>query len=156
MYLTHAFEYQIRDDFNNFFNEMVVATATYGSFAMNVIGLSGFISDSDKDADINAYYGKALLWAAENGIVNGTSDTAFSPEGIVTRGQTVSILYRYAKGEAKGENPFNDVKESDYFYDAVLWAVANNITTGTGETTFSPENPCTRAQIVTFLYRDLS
>ena len=109
-----------------------------------------------KDADINAYYGKALLWATEKGIVNGTSATTFSPAGTVTRGQTVAILHRYAKGEAEGENPFNDVKESDYFYDAVLWAVANNITTGTGGTTFSPNNPCTRAQIVTFLYRDQS
>lgn len=96
---------------------------------------------------------KAVLWAYENGITKGTSDTAFSPNNTVTRGQTVTFLYRWKGTTTNGANPFTDVKEGDYFYDAVLWANENDITNGTTATTFSPAAPCLRGQIVTFLYR---
>ena len=101
------------------------------------------------------YYYKAVLWAVEKGITTGTSATTFRPERTCTRGQIVTFLWRYF-GEPEPEttkNPFEDVPESQYYYKAILWAVENNITTGTTPTTFRPDNTCTRAQIVTFLYR---
>ncbi|MBR0277244.1 MAG: S-layer homology domain-containing protein, partial [Clostridia bacterium] len=105
------------------------------------------------DVKTGDYFYKAVLWAYENGITKGTSDTEFSPEAIVTRGQTVTFLYRLTGDNANGKNPFTDVKTSDYFYDAVLWAAEENITSGTSDTTFSPDDDCLRGQIVTFLYR---
>ena len=105
------------------------------------------------DVDASGYYYKAVLWAYENGITLGTSGTAFSPDATVTRAQVVTFLQRALKGSASGANPFSDVAASDYFYDAVLWAVANGITNGTGANTFSPDKTCTRAEIVTFLFR---
>ena len=106
-----------------------------------------------KDVKSNQYYYKAVLWAVEKGITNGTSANTFSPDATCTRAQVVTFLWR-AKGSPKGSatNPFKDVKKS-YYSDAVLWAVKNNITTGTSATTFSPDATCTRGQIVTFLYR---
>ncbi len=106
-----------------------------------------------QDVPSGAYYERAVLWALQNGFVYGTSDDTFSPEAEVTRGQAVTFLYRELGKATEGENPFTDVTEDDYYYDAVLWAVANGITSGTGETTFSPDEVCTRAQIITFLYR---
>ena len=109
-----------------------------------------------KDVASNAYYYKAVLWAVENNITSGTSKTAFSPDNPCTRGQVATFLWRTNKEpEASGSNPFTDVTTKAYYYKAVLWAVANEITNGTGENTFSPDNPCTRGQIVTFLYRAL-
>ncbi len=108
------------------------------------------------DVTSDKYYYDAVLWAVEQGITTGTSDTTFSPDAKVTRAQTVTFLYRYAGSPAvSGDNPFTDVSGSTYYTDAVQWAVDNSITTGTSTTSFSPENDCTRAQIVTFLYRDL-
>ncbi|MBQ3427319.1 MAG: S-layer homology domain-containing protein [Clostridia bacterium] len=106
-------------------------------------------------ADIKAddYFYKAVLWAYENGITKGTSDTTFSPHDTVTRGQTVTFLYRMKGEKASVENPFEDVFEGDYYYDPVLWAYENEITSGTTDTTFSPADNCLRGQIVTFLYR---
>ncbi len=106
-----------------------------------------------KDVSSSAYYYKAVLWAVEKGITNGTSANTFSPDATCTRAQVVTFLWR-AKGAPKvsASNPFKDVKKS-YYSDAVLWAVKNNITTGTSATTFSPDATCTRGQIVTFLYR---
>ena len=100
------------------------------------------------------YYFNAVLWAVENGITNGLDATTFGPNATVNRGQTVTFLYR-AAGEpfAAGENPFTDVVADSYYYDAVLWAVANEVTTGMSETSFAPNASCTRGQIVTFLYR---
>ncbi len=105
------------------------------------------------DIDKDEYYYDAVLWAVENGITTGASETEFAPDETVTRAQVVTFLYRFAKGTGTDSNPFNDVAADDYFADAVKWAVANDITNGTGATTFSPNDGCARAQIVTFLYR---
>ena len=105
------------------------------------------------DVKTGDYFYKAVLWAYENGITQGTSDKEFSPNATVTRGQTVTFLHRLTGDKANGKNPFTDVKTSDYFYDAVLWAAEENITSGTSDTTFSPDDDCLRGQIVTFLYR---
>ena len=108
------------------------------------------------DVKDDSYYYKAVLWAVENGITKGTSNTTFSPNATCTRGQTATFLYRYAGSPAvSGRNYFNDVNETDYYYDAVVWAASEEITTGTSATTFSPADFCTRGQIVTFLYRYL-
>ncbi|MBQ4506672.1 MAG: S-layer homology domain-containing protein [Firmicutes bacterium] len=99
---------------------------------------------------------KAVLWAFNEGITNGVSDTEFDPAGTITRGQAVTMLHRRAGAPAaEAANPFGDVKEGDYFYDAVLWAVEKGITKGTSDTEFSPGADTDRAQIVTFLYREL-
>ena len=105
------------------------------------------------DVKISDYFYKAVLWAYENGITLGTSDDKFSPADTVTRGQTVTFLYRFAAETTNGKNPFADVENSDYYYDSVLWAYKNEITSGTSDTTFSPDEDCLRGQIVTFLYR---
>ena len=106
------------------------------------------------DVPVGSYYYDAVLWAVENGITKGTSDTTFSPNMTCTRAQIVTFLWRSEKSPAAGTaNPFADVKPTVYYADAVLWAVKNNITKGTTNTTFSPNADCTRAQIVTFLWR---
>lgn len=108
-----------------------------------------------KDVDENAYYYKAVLWAVENDVTTGTSATTFSPNAGCTRAQVVTFLWR-SEGKpaptASG-NPFKDVGSGEYYYSAVLWAVEKDITKGTSATTFSPNDTCTRGQIVTFLYR---
>ena len=106
------------------------------------------------DVPVGSYYYDAVLWAVENGITKGTSDTTFSPNATCTRAQIVTFLWRSEKSPAAGTaNPFADVKSTAYYADAVLWAVKENITKGTTSTTFSPNADCTRAQIVTFLWR---
>lgn len=105
------------------------------------------------DVKENDYFYKAVLWAYENGITQGTSVSEFSPSATVTRGQTVTFLYRSAGENTNGENPFTDVRAGDYYYDSVLWAYGNDITSGTSIATFSPNEDCLRGQIVTFLYR---
>ena len=106
------------------------------------------------DVNAGSYYYDAVLWAVENGITKGTSDTTFSPNMICTRAQIVTFLWRSEKSPAAGTaNPFADVKSTAYYAGAVLWAVKENITKGTTSTTFSPNADCTRAQIVTFLWR---
>ena len=108
-----------------------------------------------RDVPKNAYYYNAVLWAVEQGITNGTSKTTFSPESPCTRAHVVTFLYRSESApKVTAKNPFSDVAKGQYYYDAVLWAVKNNVTNGTDATHFSPGNPCTRGQIVTFLYRD--
>ena len=107
------------------------------------------------DVATGSYYEDAVDWAVENGITKGTDDTHFSPDGICTRAQAVTFLWR-AAGSPKPETrtmPFTDVPAGSYYYDAVLWAVENDITKGTSDTTFSPNMTCTRAQIVAFLWR---
>ena len=108
-----------------------------------------------KDVKSDAYYYKAVLWAVEQNITNGTGATTFSPDQGCTRGQVVTFLHRFAGTPAPGstEHPFKDVKTGAYYYEAVLWAVAQGVTNGTSATTFSPDKTCTRGQIVTFLYR---
>ncbi len=106
------------------------------------------------DVPVGSYYYDAVLWAVENGITKGTSDTTFSPNMTCSRAQIVTFLWRSEKSPAAGAaNPFADVKSTAYYADAVLWAVKENITKGTTSTTFSPNADCTRAQIVTFLWR---
>ena len=107
------------------------------------------------DVSKDAYYYDAVLWAVEQGITNGTSAITFSPDATVTRGQTAAFLWRVAKQPQVDQtaNPFADVTQDAYYYNAVLWAVAKEITNGTSSTTFSPDQGCTRAQIVTFLWR---
>lgn len=106
------------------------------------------------DVQADAYYYDAVLWAVEKGVTSGTSATTFSPDATVTRGQTVTFLYRNAGSpEVSGTMPFADVEADAYYAKAVQWAVQQKITTGTSETTFSPMSDCTRGQIVTFLYR---
>ena len=106
------------------------------------------------DVPVGSYYYDAVLWAVENGITKGTSDTTFSPNMTCTRAQIVAFLWRSEKSPAAGTaNPFADVKSTAYYADAVLWAVREDITKGTTSTTFSPDADCTRAQIVTFLWR---
>lgn len=107
-----------------------------------------------KDVKAGSYYEKAVLWAVENKITNGTSTTTFSPDENCTRAQIVTFLWR-SVGEpyaSDSNNPFTDIA-SDYYMDAVFWAVKEGITNGTTPTTFSPNDRCTRAQIVTFIYR---
>ena len=106
------------------------------------------------DIPVGSYYYDAVLWAVENGITKGTSDTTFSPNMTCTRAQIVAFLWRSEKSPAAGTaNPFADVKSAAYYADAVLWAAKKDITKGTTNTTFSPDADCTRAQIVTFLWR---
>lgn len=106
------------------------------------------------DLDKDDYYYDAVLWAVEKGITEGTSATTFSPRATVTRGQVVTFLWRaLGKASVSSVNPFTDVKTSDYFCDAVLWAVKNDVTKGMSATSFMPNDGCTRGQIVTFLYR---
>ena len=106
------------------------------------------------DIPAGSYYYDAVLWAVENGIAKGTSDTTFSPNMTCSRAQIVTFLWRSEKSPAAGTaNPFADVKSTAYYADAVLWAVKEDITRGTTNTTFSPDADCTRAQIVTFLWR---
>ena len=101
-----------------------------------------------------SYYYEAVLWAVENGITVGTSATTFSPELTFSRAHIVTFLWRAANSpSAKTANPFTDVAADAYYIDAVLWAVKHKITVGTTLSTFSPDEGCTRAQIVTFLYR---
>ena len=100
-----------------------------------------------------SYYAKAVAWAVENGITTGTAEGTFSPNATCTRAQAVTFLARAQNAKATGKTAFSDVPADSYFADAVAWAQANGVTTGTSETTFSPDNDCTRAQIVTFLYR---
>ncbi len=110
-----------------------------------------------RDVPKDAYYRKAVLWAAGEGITSGTSPTTFSPNATVTRAQTVTFLWRWeGEPEADQRSGFRDVPTGQYYSQAVSWAVEAGITNGTGTTTFSPGQTCTRAQIVTFLWRDMA
>ena len=110
------------------------------------------------DAAADAYYAKAVLWAVENGVTNGVGANAFCPDLPCTRAQVVTFLSRAFGGQSRRDTviPFTDVDEAAYYYFPTYWAYANSITAGTSETSFSPNDPCTRAQIVTFLYRVLT
>ena len=107
------------------------------------------------DLKDGSFYGKAVAWAVEEGITNGTSGTTFSPDDTCTRGQIVTFLWRF-KGEPEPKStqtPFTDLKEGAFYGKAVAWAVENGITNGMTGTTFEPDGTCTRGQVVTFLYR---
>lgn len=105
------------------------------------------------DVTASDYYYNAVLWAVENGITTGTSETTFSPNKSCTRAQCVTFLYRAVGSAATAKASFTDVSADAYYAPAVDWAVEKGVTTGTSATTFSPDDACTRAQIVTFLYR---
>ena len=110
-------------------------------------------ASSFTDVPVSTYYAKAVAWAVENGITNGMTETTFAPNEACTRGQSVTFLHRVLKGTASGSANFTDVKSDAFYADAVNWAVASDVTNGTSATTFSPNADCTRAEIVTFLYR---
>jgi hypothetical protein len=124
--------------------------------------VNGTISFTDVLAD--TWYTEAVRWAASEGITKGTGDNKFSPNIVVDRAQVVTFLYRYSKVFAienttsiiPAVSPFEDVAADTYYYDAVLWAVSQGITKGTGNNSFSPLNPCTRGEVVTFLYRQFA
>ena len=109
------------------------------------------------DVKPDQYYYKAVLWAVQNSITNGTSSNTFSPDKGCTRAQVVTFLWRTeGKPDAASlDNPFTDVPAGQYYTEPVLWAVEKEITKGTSADRFSPDSTCTRAQIVTFLYRDM-
>ena len=117
--------------------------------------IESIATPSFTDIKSTAYYYDAVIWAVRNGITSGTSATSFSPDASCTRGQIVTFLWRNAgRPDPKtSSNPFADVKSTDYYYKAVLWAVENNITSGVGKGKFAPSQPCTRGQAVTFLWR---
>ena len=108
-----------------------------------------------KDVEKDSYYHDAVHWALEKGITEGTSTDTFSPGASCTRAQMVTFLWRAAgsPGPKSAANPFKDINESDYYYSAILWAIENGITSGTGAGTFSPTATVTRGQTVTFLHR---
>ena len=106
------------------------------------------------DVPADAYYAKAVAWAVKNGVAKGVSETAFAPDTGCTRAQIVTFLWRAQQSPASGgENPFADVPAAAYYYNAVLWAVENDVAKGVSETAFAPDDNCTRAQIVTLIYR---
>ena len=141
--------------------ESVTAAAYYpgdGSWKEeNLQDYGGHLTWIATFSDVNdptAYFYQPVYWAVEYGITSGTSATTFSPYNSCTRAQVMAFLYKaMGSPEVSGSNPFTDVKESDYFYKPVLWAVSQGITSGTSATTFSPYNPCTRAQVMSFLYK---
>ena len=121
-----------------------------GSFNCSSARTNPFVDVSESD-----YFYEPVLWAVDKGITNGTDATHFSPTATCTRGQVVTFLWRAAGSPTPTSttNPFTDVTPSDYYYNAVLWAVGKNITNGTSATTFGPNAGCTRGQVVTFLHR---
>lgn len=126
-------------------------------FSKYMIGYTGSRPGENPFTDVTEtdYFYQAVLWAVEHGVTHGTSDDTFSPDGICTRAQAVLFLWR-AAGSPKPErtdSPFADVGADDLYYDAVVWAAEEGITFGTSSDTFSPDDPCSRAQIVTLLWR---
>ena len=111
------------------------------------------ISTDLTDVAAGSYYYEAVLWAMQEGVTTGAGGNRFAPDATVTRGQFVTFLYRLAGASSDGVHPFADVPAGSYYEKAIAWAFAEGITRGTSGTTFSPDAPCTRAQIITFLYR---
>ena len=108
------------------------------------------------DIEEDGYYYKAVLWAVENGITTGVSATEFAPDDTCTRAQFVTFLWRYlGKPVTVGDDPFTDLDTKEFYYKAVLWASESGVTRGNGDGTFAPDDNCTRAQVVTFIYRAL-
>ena len=106
------------------------------------------------DVDKDAYFYDAVLWAVENGVTKGVTETTFEPYTTCSRAHMVTFICRFADGEPVGDsNDFIDVPENVYYTDTVQWALETGVTNGTTATTFSPSNPCTRGQMVTFLFR---
>lgn len=115
------------------------------------------VTNAFTDIKADDYFYDAVQWAVEQGITKGITETLFGPEESCTRGQMAAFLYRNAQSPAvEGTHPFTDVKETDYYQDAVLWAAKEGITQGMTATSFGPKDDCTRGQMVTFLYRSLA
>ena len=108
---------------------------------------------SFSDVSADSYYAKAVAWAVENGITTGTGDGKFSPDATCTRAQSVTFLFRAIGKLVDSKAEFSDVLTDSYYANAVAWAVENGVTNGIGNGLFGPDNSCTRAQIVTFLFR---
>lgn len=126
-----------------------------GNLSHKDIITTNTVAGNFSDVHSGDYFANAVLWAVERGITSGTGNNMFSPKASCTRGQIVTFLWR-AAGNPEPKtvvNPFTDVKSTDYYFKAVLWAVENNITSGIGNGKFGPGNPCTRGQAVTFLWR---
>lgn len=143
---------------NKFAPEDTCTRAQMVTFLWRAAGCPEPTSASVKftDVDKNAYYYKAVLWAVENNIANGVTETLFAPDKTVTRGQAVTFQWRFAGGTAvNSQSAFTDVTSDMYCSDAVKWASENGITSGKTAIKFAPDDDCTRAQIVTFLYRQL-
>ena len=134
-----------------FISLVIILTITCGCMAMTAFASPPSFTDVPSDA----YYAKAVAWAVQSGITAGVGDNKFGPSNPCTRGQIMTMLWRAAgsPGHQTAESVFTDVRQGDYFYDAVLWAVENGVTAGVGNNKFGPNNPCTRAQIVTFLWK---
>ena len=112
------------------------------------------VSNPFTDVKLSSYYYDAVLWAVKNGVTSGTSATTFHPDNTVTRGQTVTFLYRNAGSpDVETMGSFTDVAATSYYAQAVAWAVENDVAKGVSETAFAPNDNCTRAQIVTMIYR---
>ena len=130
---------------------VVVDLTEYASVTVEPGGENPF-TDVPKDS----FYYAPVLWAVENGITNGATATTFNPSGDLLRAQVVTMLWRHAGSPVvQIDNPFTDVKEGEWYYNAVLWAVSEGITNGTSATTFGPAGVTNRAQVVTFLWRYL-
>lgn len=137
-------------------------TSTQAEHSKVYGGVDVETGDSDDDIDVpftdissDDYWYKSILWAYENGVTSGTSETTFGPRDLCTRGQVVTFLWRAAgqPSPTNFDNPFTDVKNGDYYFIPVLWAVEKGITSGTSATTFAPDETCSSAHIITFLYR---
>ena len=141
-----------------------------GWYTISFVGKTGYISASYttttkpgqttdqvfSDVPKTAWYYDAVNWAVKKGIANGTSKTTFSPNQVCTRAQAVTFLWRNAGSPDVTKsvaNKFSDVKSSDWYYKAVMWAISKNVTSGTTKTTFSPNKTCSRAEIVTFMWK---
>ncbi len=135
--------------------DMSCTRAQMVTFLWRAAGSPEPVTTTNPFTDVNSgvYYYDAVLWAVEQGITSGTSATTFAPDATCTRAQTVTFLYRAAGSPAVSGGSFSDVSADAYYADAVVWAVSGGVTVGTSDTTFSPDMNCTRAQIVTFMYR---
>lgn len=134
---------------------------SYSGYIYTYAPIPQSASQSDfSDVSANAFYTSPVIWATETGITKGTTETTFSPNASCTRAQIVTLVHRSGlavdKNAEPGENPFTDVDLGSFYGESVLWAVANNITNGTTPTTFSPNNKCQRAEIITFLWRAMT
>ena len=135
-----------------------ITTELKGTIGEQYKAPQGRVSYTEPFTDVTAgVYHDAIMWAYKSKITTGVTDTTFVPKDSCTRAQIVTFLYRAAGSPEVAENvtnPFTDVSKDSVYYNAIMWAVEKKITTGVTETTFEPNSPCTRAQIVTFLYRE--
>ena len=142
---------------NKFFPKLACTRAQVVTFLWRTAGRHMLKQQENvfSDVESDSVYYEAIMWAVGAGVTSGTGNSTFSPNQTCTRAQVVTFLWR-AMGQPQPTtttNPFQDVSESDYFYLPVLWAVENGITAGMSANTFAPYSPCTRGQVVTFLYR---